>query len=128
MRARKDWPVSDPVRKFGNSIYDKLFQPKFHLLAFLSEPSKLQALRNEVASQYAELMDFNAFAIPPEVAEVFGTDKDFSVLLRPDNHVGLISANISPSTWRNIEPSSSDIIDDNLPARVSRVKGEIVGA
>ena len=81
----------------GNSIYDKLFQPKFHLLAFLSEPSKLHVLRNEVASQYAELMDFNAFAISPEVAEVFGTDKDFSVLLRPDNHVGLISANISPS-------------------------------
>jgi 2-polyprenyl-6-methoxyphenol hydroxylase-like FAD-dependent oxidoreductase len=82
----------------GDSIYDKLSQPKFHWLAFSSGPNNVQALRNELAHQYSDLMDFNAFSISPEVMEAFGTDKDFSVLLRPDNHIGLISSDISPSS------------------------------
>jgi hypothetical protein len=84
----------------GNSIYDKLSQPKFHLLGFSSEPNSFQALRNELGNQYSELLDFNVFTISPEVAEVFGTNDDFSVLLRPDNHVGLISSDISLSSFQ----------------------------
>jgi 2-polyprenyl-6-methoxyphenol hydroxylase-like FAD-dependent oxidoreductase len=84
----------------GNSIYDKLSQPKFHLLGFSSEPNSFQALRNKLGNQYSELLDFNVFTISPEVAEVFGTNDDFSVLLRPDNHVGLISSDISLSSFQ----------------------------
>jgi 2-polyprenyl-6-methoxyphenol hydroxylase-like FAD-dependent oxidoreductase len=84
----------------GKSIYEKLSEPKFHLLAFSSEPNKFQKFSNKLGNQYSELLDFNVFTISPEVAEVFGTKDDFSVLLRPDNHVGLISSDISLSSFQ----------------------------
>jgi len=40
-------------------------------------------------------MDFNVFSISAEVEQAFGADKDFNVLLRPDNHIGLISSEVS---------------------------------
>jgi hypothetical protein len=54
-------------------------------------------LRTELETSYPDLADFNLFSISPEVKEAFGTNKDFSVLLRPDNHVGLISSEDSLS-------------------------------
>jgi hypothetical protein len=81
----------------GQNILDRLKQPKFHLLVFSREPNGFQELKDDCASQYPELVDFNAFAISTEVGEVFGTNKDFSVLLRPDNHVGTISSDNSLS-------------------------------
>jgi 2-polyprenyl-6-methoxyphenol hydroxylase-like FAD-dependent oxidoreductase len=60
----------------GNSIYDKLCQPKFHWLAFSSEPNKFQKFSNKLGNQYSELLDFNVFNISPEIAEVFGTNDD----------------------------------------------------
>ena len=74
----------------GKNIYDRLHQPKFHFLVFSSEPNNFHALKNELNGRYPELVDFYGFSISPEVQEMFGTNKDFSVLLRPDNHVGFI--------------------------------------
>jgi 2-polyprenyl-6-methoxyphenol hydroxylase-like FAD-dependent oxidoreductase len=74
------------------NIFDWLQQPKFHFLAFSREPNGFHELKDELASQYPELVDFNAFAISPQVEEAFRTNKDFNVLLRPDNHVGTISS------------------------------------
>jgi 2-polyprenyl-6-methoxyphenol hydroxylase-like FAD-dependent oxidoreductase len=91
----------------GNSIYDKLTQPNFHWLTFSSKRKNFQRLRNEFGNQYDELMDSNSFSFSPEVAEAFGTDNDFSVLLRPDNHIGLISADISP---RSVEKYLTEFI------------------
>jgi 2-polyprenyl-6-methoxyphenol hydroxylase-like FAD-dependent oxidoreductase len=79
----------------GRSIYDKLHQPKFHFLVFSSEGYKFQALKAELESRYSELMDLNAISVSREVEKNFGSNKDFGVLLRPDNHVGLISSDIS---------------------------------
>jgi len=79
----------------GKSIYDRLQQAKFHFLVFSSEPNNFHVLKNELDGRYSELVDFNGFSISPEVQEIFGTNKDFSVLLRPDNHVGFISSDIS---------------------------------
>ena len=45
-------------------------------------------------------MDFNELAISPEVEEIFGTNRDFGLLLRPDNHVGLISSTTSSANVR----------------------------
>jgi hypothetical protein len=81
----------------GQNIFDRLQQPKFHFLVFSREPNGFQELKDELASQYPELVDFNAFAISPEVGEVFGTNSDFSMLLRPDNHVGTTSSDKSLS-------------------------------
>jgi len=82
----------------GTSIYDKLNQPKFHWLVFSNEPNTFPKLRDELGNEYSELVDFNAVSISPEVSAAFGRNEDFSVLLRPDNHLGLISADISPSS------------------------------
>jgi hypothetical protein len=63
----------------GNGIYDKLRRPTFHLLVFANEPNKFQKFSDELGNQYSELMDFNVFPISPEVAEAFGTEKEFGV-------------------------------------------------
>jgi 2-polyprenyl-6-methoxyphenol hydroxylase-like FAD-dependent oxidoreductase len=84
----------------GKSIYDKLHQPKFHLLVFSDEQSDYQALRAELESEYSELVDFNLTPLYPQVAEVFGANNSFSVLLRPDNYVGFISTETSLSGLR----------------------------
>jgi 2-polyprenyl-6-methoxyphenol hydroxylase-like FAD-dependent oxidoreductase len=82
----------------GMSIYETLQEPKFHFLVFSSERNSFQAQKSELGSRYSELVDFNEFSISPEVQEIFGTNKDFSVLLRPDNHVGFISSGVSSGT------------------------------
>src|SRR5262244_4538301 len=51
--------------------------------------------------RYSKLMDFREFDISPEVEEAFGTNKDFSVLLRPDIHAGWISSDSSFSRGRD---------------------------
>jgi len=79
----------------GQSVYDKLQQPKFHLLVFSDAPGDFQALKTEIESQEAELVDFNALSLYPHVAEAFGTDKAFHVLLRPDSYIGYISTESS---------------------------------
>ncbi|MGA9997508.1 MAG: FAD-dependent monooxygenase [Pyrinomonadaceae bacterium] len=84
----------------GKSIYDKLHEPKFHLLTFSDGESDYQSLRNEIENNYAHLVDYQAIPLYPHVAEIFGTDKPFNVLLRPDNHIGFISSETSSSELR----------------------------
>jgi 2-polyprenyl-6-methoxyphenol hydroxylase-like FAD-dependent oxidoreductase len=79
----------------GKNIFDRLKEAKFHFLAFLAQPADLNSLREEMEGKYAPLMDFNAIPMSREVKEIFGTKKDFSMLLRPDNHVGTISSDVS---------------------------------
>ena len=79
----------------NESIYDKLNQPNFHLITFATEVNKFATLRDEIESRYSGLMDLKVIAITPEVKELFGSNRDFSVLLRPDNHIGSISSDIS---------------------------------
>jgi 2-polyprenyl-6-methoxyphenol hydroxylase-like FAD-dependent oxidoreductase len=79
----------------GASIYDKLHQPKFHLLVFSDEQNDYQALKTELENEYADWVDFNVIPLQPQVAEIFGTEKPFSLLLRPDNYIGFISPKIS---------------------------------
>lgn len=80
----------------GESVYDKLHQPKFHWLVFSNTQSDFQTLNTELESQHADLIDFNAILLHPQAAEVFGRDKSFNVLLRPDNYIGFISTETSP--------------------------------
>lgn len=79
----------------GKSIYDKLQQPKFHLLTFSDGESDYQSVKDEVEREYAHLLDYHVVPLYSRVAEVFGTDKPFNVLLRPDNHIAFISADTS---------------------------------
>lgn len=84
----------------GESIYDKLRQPKFHLLFFYGPQDDPRPLRAEVENEYADLVDFHAVPLEPRAAEIFGTDKSFMLLLRPDNYVGFISPETSSSGLR----------------------------
>lgn len=72
----------------GASVYETLREPKFHLLNFFDG-------QNQTAINAADLPDFVNFqTLPlyPSVAETFGLHRTFTVLLRPDNYIGLISA------------------------------------
>jgi hypothetical protein len=90
----------------GQSIYEHLHAPKFHLLTFsngdeartTTGPTERERdiEQNEVGS-YTHLIDRHVIQLYPEVAKIFGTEKPFSVLLRPDNYLGFISAD---NSWR----------------------------
>lgn len=79
----------------GQSIYNKLHQPKFHLLIFSNTPSDFQGLRTELESWDIEFVDFNIIPLNPQVVEVFGMNQSFSVLLRPDNYIASVSTETS---------------------------------
>ena len=75
----------------GQSVYDDLREPAFHLLTFSDGQSDYRATRDEIESSYARLVDYSVVPLYPHVAEIFGADKSFNVLLRPDNYIGYIS-------------------------------------
>jgi hypothetical protein len=75
----------------GVSVYDLLREPRFHLLTFSDGQSDSRAARGEVERRHAPLVDHHVVPLYPRVAEIYGTDRTFDVLLRPDNHIGFIS-------------------------------------
>jgi 2-polyprenyl-6-methoxyphenol hydroxylase-like FAD-dependent oxidoreductase len=81
----------------GESIYDRLRQPKFHLLNFSDGQTDPPASQTKLESPFAETVDFIALPLSPRAAEVFGASNPFSVLLRPDNYIAYISADAAPN-------------------------------
>jgi len=79
------------------SVYGKLRDPKFHWLVFSNTQSDVQPFKTEPEAQFDGLIDFNAIPLNSSVSEIFGTDKPFGMLLRPDNHIGFISTDSSSS-------------------------------
>jgi 2-polyprenyl-6-methoxyphenol hydroxylase-like FAD-dependent oxidoreductase len=82
----------------GKSIYDKLREPKFHLLTFSNgdiAPDDSQSQPSGLRNNNGDLMDRYFIPLHADVATVFGTDKPFNVLLRPDNYIGFISLDTS---------------------------------
>ena len=65
----------------GASIYDLLHQPSFHLLAFSNDPADFEGLSADISGAYSGLMDCNVLPLEPHVAELFGTEKPFFLLL-----------------------------------------------
>jgi 2-polyprenyl-6-methoxyphenol hydroxylase-like FAD-dependent oxidoreductase len=85
----------------GKNIYDRVQQARFHLLIFSDGQSDFAALQDETESRYGELVDVHIIPLYPQIAEIFGTDKAFMILLRPDNYIGLISPEISLGELRD---------------------------
>lgn len=73
----------------GKSVYDRLREPRFHLLAFSNEHDEFEEANVE---KYAGLVDFHKFQLTREVTETVGTHRSFTILLRPDNYIGFITA------------------------------------
>jgi len=81
----------------GKSIYDQLREPKFHLLTFSDGEGDYEKQTSESTRTWAHILDHETVPIYPHVAEIFGVSKPFTVLLRPDNYIGFISADTSPN-------------------------------
>ncbi len=79
----------------GRSSHSYLHQPKFHLLIFAAGKDLPESLRQTFESDYQDIADLQVFTLDERVREVFGTDKPFVVLLRPDNHIAFLSPEIS---------------------------------
>lgn len=71
----------------GKGIYDWLHAPKFHLLTFSNE-----AIQTESDASLEHLVEHLVWPLSERVAEIFGSTKPFSVLLRPDNYIGFITS------------------------------------
>lgn len=84
----------------GESIYDRLREPGFHLLVFSDGERDYQTIRDEIENDYAGLIDFQVVPILPHVAKIFGTEHPFTVLLRPDNYIGFVSSKPSVNDLR----------------------------
>ena len=80
----------------GASIYEKLKEPKFHLLVFSDGQNEKQNWANSIKN-YDDSIDFHEIPLYPHIAEVFGTNESFILLLRPDNYIGLISSETLPA-------------------------------
>jgi 2-polyprenyl-6-methoxyphenol hydroxylase-like FAD-dependent oxidoreductase len=74
----------------GESIYDKLRAPKFHLLVFSNDKYRDLVLPTELDTEYGDLIDFKIMPLHPHIAEIFGTNQPFQVLIRLDNYIGSI--------------------------------------
>jgi hypothetical protein len=75
----------------GRSIFDKLKEPKFHLLLFSNN-----AQPEVCAQEFGDLVDCHVIPITERVSEIFGREDEFSVFLRPDNYIACMSSGISP--------------------------------
>jgi 2-polyprenyl-6-methoxyphenol hydroxylase-like FAD-dependent oxidoreductase len=73
----------------GASVYEKLKEPKFHLITFFDGAANHENPAENFANEW---LDFHQFPLFPHIAEIFGAQKTFSVLLRPDNYIGLITS------------------------------------
>ena len=76
----------------GKGVYDWLHDPKFHLLTFSNAIGTDGGTRDAVEREFGSLVDYRAFRMNDQVREIFGEDKQFHVLLRPDNYISFVSA------------------------------------
>ncbi len=91
----------------GTSIYEKLKEPKFHLLTFFDGQNKSLVSFETIRGKYDELIDFHSIPLYPDIAKTFGACQTFNVLLRPDNYIGLIFSETSGERLENY-------LDENL--------------
>ena len=80
----------------GRSIYDDLRSPVFHLVIFHDGTSEIPPLPDDLMHDWEGQIDSHSYSLFPHIAEKFGTDKSFFMILRPDNYIGMISDDFSP--------------------------------
>ena len=81
----------------GASIYDRLREPRFHLVSF----SDGKDMGGELNGEFDVFVDRTSLDITPPIAEIFGADSSFNVLLRPDNYIATISTGPSLAPIEN---------------------------
>ena len=78
-----------------HSIFDKLREPKFHLLLFSNNTN--DGICEKFNREFGELADCHVIPITDRVREIFEREDEFSVFLRPDNYIAFISSEVPPS-------------------------------
>jgi 2-polyprenyl-6-methoxyphenol hydroxylase-like FAD-dependent oxidoreductase len=84
----------------GSSIYDRLREPKFHLVVITDGVTEIPPLPEDLMQAWSGLIDSTVLDITDVISDIFGTRKAFFLILRPDNHIGLISDRFSPDLVR----------------------------
>ena len=85
----------------GRSIYNGLRAPAFHLLVFSDGATEVPPPPDVLLTEWRGRIDMSFNPLDETVKEVFGCSHSFFVILRPDNYIGLISDDFSPSTIEN---------------------------
>lgn len=80
----------------GVSIFDMLREPNFHIVVL--HDGRRNA--SEFGNEFAGLADLHLVHLYPEAAEVFGATDDLTLVIRPDNYIGMIAAGVDMSDVR----------------------------
>jgi hypothetical protein len=80
----------------GRSIFDKLKEPKFYLLLFSNGAAECGKLTQAVGG----LAHCQVIPISDRVREIFEREDDFTIFLRPDNHIAFMSSKITQDMIR----------------------------
>lgn len=81
----------------GRSIYDDLNDPTFRLLVFSDAPSDVPRLLGDLTDKWKGRIDTHSYRLTDAARGAFGCDHSFFMILRPDNYIGLLSDDFSPS-------------------------------
>lgn len=73
----------------GTSIFDRLREPKFHIVEFSDGSERVEP---EFDEKFAALLDRTVVPLYPHVAELFERKESFSILVRPDNYIATIGS------------------------------------
>ena len=90
----------------GASVYEKLKEPKFHLLTFFDGEKRPPNFAEILPD---ELFNFHEFPLYPNIAEIFGANQSFIVLLRPDNYIGFICEEVSVENLKKYAAENFDL-------------------
>ncbi len=90
----------------GASVYEKLKEPKFHLLTFFDGKNKPPNFAEILPD---ELFNFHEFSLYPNISEIFGANRSFIVLLRPDNYIGFICEEASVEKSKKYAAENFDL-------------------
>jgi hypothetical protein len=74
----------------GSNVFDRFTAPNFHLVQFSDGQQPLEDPTTQLDPRLAEWIDTAVVPLYPRVTELFGADKPFTVLLRPDNYIATI--------------------------------------
>lgn len=80
----------------GESIFDILREPKFHILVFHDG----RRMISEFGNEFASIADLHLLHLHLEAAHVFGAAEDFTLVVRPDNYIGMIAPGADMSDVR----------------------------
>ncbi len=85
----------------GASFYDRLHAPMFHLIVFSDGQSDSGSLAVDVDREFRDVLDIHVVPLDSELKDVFGHEKSFFTLVRPDNYIGVMSDEVSVKRIRD---------------------------